>query len=228
MRRGGPMSRPSFCRYLTSIFASLATFFQASMSRALMSRCSIPGDEVGGDAECQQFLDDVRLGQRCPSARLRFLCDRKRGTPAGRIHHPGQAPFEIDALLLVARNVRQARGSFPADRKRLQLSIFHQRRPGRHVDQPHRDVPAHQVVGEFRRAAERDMLRARRPAFWERISPQKCPVEPTPQLPYWIGSPFFDSSIRPSRSLAAKSFVAMRRMDDVPIRPMVVKSLIGS
>ena len=26
-------------RYLTSIFASLATFFQASMSRALMSRC---------------------------------------------------------------------------------------------------------------------------------------------------------------------------------------------
>ena len=45
----------------------------------------------------------------------------------------------------------------------------------------------------------------RTPAFWERISPQKCPVEPTPQLPYWIGSPSFDSSISPARSLAAKS-----------------------
>ena len=119
----------------------------------------ISGDEVGRDAERQQLLGDVGLGQRLLQRGGNFLRNGSRNA-RGRIHHPGQAPFEIDALLLVARNVRQARGSSPADRKRLQLAILHQRRPGRHVDQPHRDVPAHQVVGEFRRAAERDMLQA--------------------------------------------------------------------
>src|SRR4029078_9909683 len=65
-----------------------------------------------------------------------------------------------DALLLVACDLGQAGRPASAYREAFQLSILHQRRPGRHIDQPYRDMTAHEVVCQLGGAAERNVLQA--------------------------------------------------------------------
>ncbi|MNL74148.1 hypothetical protein D3C87_1997220 [compost metagenome] len=67
------------------------------------------------------------------------------------------------------------------------------------------------------------------PAFWLSTSPQKWPVDPAPQLAYWIGVlSLRDSAINSLRLLAGYWLAAIMTIDELPIAPRLWKSRTGS
>jgi hypothetical protein len=59
----------AFSGYLISIFASLATFFQASMSRALMSRCWSPAMKSVEMPSASSFSNGGTKKNRSPAGK---------------------------------------------------------------------------------------------------------------------------------------------------------------
>src|SRR6478609_8890536 len=69
--------------------------------------------ELRRDAEPQQLLLHLGIGERVLQRRRQLFCDRL-GKARRRIHRPGQAAIERHALFLVACDIRQARRAFAA------------------------------------------------------------------------------------------------------------------
>src|SRR3954469_3333755 len=69
--------------------------------------------ELRRDAEPQQLLLHLGIGERVLQCRRQFSCDRL-GKSRRRIHRPGQAAVERHALFLVAGEIPQASRNPPA------------------------------------------------------------------------------------------------------------------